>query len=396
MPIQTAPLVKSIGRFALLLTQLSAVVIFVALSYRSAQAVEHVTIRRETGERKLVGRIEVEAADGGILLLGLDGQLWPIPKEELVSRSSDDTPFAPLPAADLAAVAMKDLPEGFRVHQTKHYLILYNTSSVYAEWVGALYERLYSAFYTFWTHRGLKLKEPDFPLVALVFDSQSSYASFTRHEIGEASISIIGYYSLQTNRVVMYDLTGSQTENLSGGKQAAAKINQILSRPEAERNVATIVHEATHQLAHNSGLQARYADIPFWVSEGLAIYFETPDLGSAKGWRNIGGVNRVNLQNYRQSLAEIPPGKLMEQLLDDSRFRDPKLAPAAYGQSWAMIYFLLKTRGEKFSAYLEELSQLTPLVAEGDDARLKLFTKHLGEDVDKLETDFLRYMRTVR
>ncbi|ADB18620.1 protein of unknown function DUF1570 [Pirellula staleyi DSM 6068] len=369
---------------------------FVLVSGQAALAIEHVTMKRDGRERLLVGKVEVEAADGGILLLGVDGQLWPIPKEELVSRKSDDTPFAPLAAADLAAATLKDLPDGFRVHSTKHYLIIYNTSNVYAEWVGALYERLYSAFYTFWTHRGIELKDPEFPLVAVVFDSQSSYAAFSRHELGEGSLSIIGYYSLQTNRVVMYDLTGSQNDSVTGGKQAAAKINQILSRPEAERNVATIVHEATHQLVHNSGFQQRFADIPFWVSEGLAIYFETPDLASAKGWRNIGGVNRVNLLNFRQSLNEIPAGKLMESMLDDSRFRDPKQASAAYGQSWALVYFLMKTRGDKFAVYLKELSQLTPLVAEGNEERLKLFTKHLGDDTSKLEADFMRYMRTVR
>ena len=40
--------------------------------------------------------------------------------------------------------------------------------------------------------------------------------------------------------------------------------------PDWERNVATIIHEATHQLAYNSGMQRRYADNPMWVSEGLA------------------------------------------------------------------------------------------------------------------------------
>ena len=55
----------------------------------------------------------------------------------------------------------------------------------------------------------------------------------------------------------------------------------------------TIVHEAVHQLAYNSTLQRRMADNPYWVSEGLATYFESPDLNSLRGWRNIGAINTV-------------------------------------------------------------------------------------------------------
>ena len=67
--------------------------------------------------------------------------------------------------------------------------------------------------------------------------------------------------------------------------------------------VATIIHEATHQLAFNRGLQARFADVPLWVSEGIALYFETPDLRNSRGWQTVGAVNRVRLDRFRQYLT---------------------------------------------------------------------------------------------
>ena len=76
-------------------------------------------------------------------------------------------------------------------------------------------------------------------------------------------------------------------------------IARTLSQPEAAKTVATIVHEATHQIAFICGLHRRYADIPLWVSEGVAVYFETPDLGSSKGWSTIGAVNRARLLTFR-------------------------------------------------------------------------------------------------
>lgn len=360
-----------------------------------AAGLEYVTIQQNGSQKELAGKLEVEAEDGGVMLLTRDGVLWPLPKEEIVSRRSDDKPFVPLTAGEVAAKLTAELPDGFKIHQTKNYLICYNTSPAYAQWVGGLFERLNSAFYNYWTRRGIEMRQPEFPLVALVFDSKASYAQHARGELGDATNSIIGYYSLKTNRMTMYDLTG--VEEFGGGGKAttAARVNQVLSKPGAERTVATIVHEATHQLAFNSGLQVRYADVPMWVSEGLAIYFETPDLESKTGWRNIGGVNRVNLVNYRRAASEGKLVSLQQLLSDDKRFRDPASAATAYAQAWALNYFLLKTRSDDYVKYLQAQAAQSPLVNLEPAERLKQFEDNLGSELMAIEAEFLRYMRSV-
>ncbi len=370
-------------------------IVALAVAAQPARALDYITLMQDGQPRQLDGRIEVEAEDGGVLLLGRDGVLWPIPKEEIAGRRKDDKPFVPLSREELAKKITANLPAGFRIHSTKHYLICYNTSPAYAEWVGGLYERLFAAFYNYWQRRKIELREPEFPLVALVFDNQSSYAQYVRHELGSATGSIIGYYSLKSNQVNMYDLTGIEELKFSGDRSAPGRINAVLSQPGAERTVATIVHEATHQIAFNSGLQTRFADIPFWVSEGIAIYFETPDLASSKGWRNIGGINRVNLFNFRKSLKSRPADALARLISDDKRFRDRATAADAYAEAWALNYFLLRKHEPEYVQYVKELSQFSPLVEEGAEFRLTLFKKHFGEDLAKVEADFLRYMRGV-
>lgn len=360
-----------------------------------AAALDYVTLTGDGETRQLEGRIEVEAEDGGVLLLARDGVLWPIPKEQIAGRRQDDKPFAALSREELARQITAGLPEGFRIHSTRHYLICYNTSPAYAEWVGGLYERLFSAFYNYWRRRSVDLKEPEFPLVALVFDSRTSYAQYVRHELGDATGSIIGYYSLKSNQINMYDLTGIEGLKPGGNRNSSARINAVLSQPGAERTVATIVHEATHQIAFNSGLQTRFADVPFWVSEGIAIYFETPDLASSKGWRNIGGINRVNLFNFRKSLRSRPPDALQRLLSDDKRFRDSQTAAEAYAEAWSLNYYLLRKYEKEYVAYLKDLAQLAPLVEEGPEFRLSLFRKHFGQDLAAIDHDFLRYMRDV-
>lgn len=357
-------------------------------------ALEYLKIKQGESQREIAGKIEVEAADGGVMLLARDGSLWPVEKENVVSRRSDAKPFAPLTNAELAKQLASELP-GFKTHQTQHYLIHYNTSPAYAKWVGSLFEGLHKAFYNYWTRRGAVLREPEFPLVAIVFDGQSSFAKHAHAEIGERANSIIGYYNLKSNRMTMYDLTGIEAAGALNERNAAARINQILSQPGAERTVATIVHEATHQLAFNSGLQVRFADVPFWCSEGLAIYFETPNLESTKGWRNVGSVNRVNLVGFRQYLPRRKAGSLELLLCDDKRFQDPNTAADAYSEAWALNYFLLQTKSEAYVKYLAALAEQTPLVDVEPAERLKQFKQFFGDDLQNVETDFLRYMRTV-
>jgi hypothetical protein len=353
-----------------------------------------VTIRQGEAQRELAGKVEVEAVDGGVLLQCRDGALWPIAKEEIASRRSDNKPFAVLTREEAIRQLASEFP-GFKAHTTQHYIVFSNTSPAYARWVGSLFEGLHKAFYNYWSRRGATLSEPEYPLIAIVFDGQTSFAAHAHQEIGERAGSIIGYYSLKSNRMTTCDLTGIEADGAANDRNAAARIHQILSQPAAERNVATIVHEATHQLAFNSGLARRYADIPFSVSEGIAMYFETPNLESTKGWRNIGAVNRVNLGTFRRYLTKRPAGSLAALLTDDMRFTDPATDDEAYAEAWALNYFLLQTRGEKYVKYLAALAEQKPLVDVTADERLRTFKDAFGEDLSGLETEFLRYMKSV-
>ncbi len=358
-------------------------------------AIEHVSINRDGKSIHVDGEIVVEAVDGGLLLRDATGVLWAITPEEIDARDSDAVPYAPADHDEMGERLLKEFPDGFRIHKTAHYVVCYNTSSAYAEWCGALYERLFLAFNTYWKNRGFKLEEPEFPLVALVFNNQRSYADYARPDLGDATSKIIGYYSLKSNRVVMYDLTGSDQAS-GGGRTTPAHINRLLMRPGAERTVATIIHEATHQIAFNCGLQTRYADIPLWVSEGVAIYFETPDLRSSKGWRNIGGVNRVRLGEFRRYLRNRPSNSILTLLSGDERFRDPRQATDAYGEAWALNYFLIRKHPKDYLAYMKGLSEKKPLRYDEPEDRLSQFKEAFGDDLAKLDTEFLRYIRSVR
>jgi hypothetical protein len=362
------------------------------MSAQPAGASDHVRLRYQNREVEVTGRVLVEAQDGGLLLLARDGVLWSVQPDEILAHTTDDAPFKPLSAEEMSGRLLGELPAGFDVHPTAHHLIFHNTSKEYARWCGSLLERLYLAFTNFWSRKGFAIKQPDWPLVAIVFADQRSYQGFARGELGETAAAIIGYFSLRTNRVTMFDLTGVAGLGRVGRGGTSAQINRILAQPEAERTVATIVHEATHQIAFNCGLHTRYSDCPQWFSEGIALYFETPDLTSVKGWGTIGAVNSPRLTRLHEYMSRRPPDSLVSLVRDDKRLRDTQHGLDAYAEAWALTYYLLKQHPKQYVAYLRRLSAKPPMQWDEPATRLREFQQAFGDNLPKLDAEFSRYM----
>ncbi len=334
-------------------------------------------------------------SDGSALLQVPDGQLLSLFPEEILEKQVADAAMQPLTADEMIVQLKTQLKPDFKFLKTKHYVIAYNTSQIYADWVGQLYERFYRAFFNDWNSRGIKLQEPRFPLAAIVFRTKGDYLEFAHKDIGKDADAMIGYYYINSNRVIMYDITGVDENVPANGKVSSQfVINTIKAQPEGERNVATIVHEAVHQLAYNTGLQVRLADNPRWLSEGLAMYFEAPDLNNAQGWK-IGNINFYNFRLFVAYVNQRPADSLRTLIQDDQKFGDVNLVSAAYCESWALTYFLMKAKKKQFSAYMKEIAELEVLAETDSRKRLELFEKHFG-DLEKLDREFMTYVRNMR
>lgn len=359
----------------------------------SATAMDRVTFQRDSRTQEVNGRLLLTAKDGGLLVMGRDGVIWAIQPNEQIKHTSDAAEFKPFTKDELSKRVLANLPKGFRVYSTAHYMIFHDTSPAYAQWCGALFERLYSAFTNYWTNKGAAVTKPELPLIAVIFSNRDDYVQYAKADLGDGSKSIVGYYSMITNRMSMYDMTGLEAQGRSHPRgKNAAQINQILSQPGATSNVATIVHEATHQIAFNCGVQTRLSACPLWFAEGIAVYFETPDLRSAKGWSGIGGINSTRLEHFREYLPMRPANSLETLIRDDARFRDSKLSLSAYGEAWALTDFLLHKHPKEYLNYLTMLSKKTPLVEDKPEKRLEEFRAAFG-DLESLDAEFLKYMR---
>jgi hypothetical protein len=366
-------------------------IIAVSMACSPVAAMDHVTLNREGQALAVDGRIVLRAEDGGLLFLARDGLLWRILPTELVKHTTDDAPFRAYPAEQMAKCVLADLPKGFEVYQTAHYVICYDTSRAYAQWCGSLFERLYMAFRNAWTRQGFEMVEPEFHLVAIVFSDKASYVKYSQKELGDAADSIFGYYHLESNRMVMYDLAGVAVHR-PGRSVGPSQINQFLASPNAPGAVSTIVHEATHQIAFNSGLHQRLSDCPKWFSEGIAMYCETPDLGRTKGWAGIGAVNRARLAQFQQFLQQRPANSLKTLIGSNDRLLDVKQAVDAYAESWALTYYLIHKHPKQYIAYLKVLARKKPLEVDDSATRVAEFEEQFGP-LARLDGDFVNYMQ---
>lgn len=331
--------------------------------------------------RTVEGIVQVEAADGGLLVERPDGRLEIIQPDAILSLARVEVHGSSETARDIGQRILGELPPGFDLLVTKHYVVCFDTSRQYAQWAASLFERLHDGFTNFWTRAGFELSQPERPLVVVIFSDRRQYEEHAARDLGAATDRIVGYYNMLSNRVTTFDITGSEALRTGRPNNGRAGLD-ALARPEAAGLVATLVHEGTHQLAFNCGMHRRLAPVPLWVSEGLATYFETPDASHPKGWRTIGLVNEPR---KKQFLATARPGWLAALLRDDDAFRQPDAATEAYAQAWALTAYLIHTKKKRFVDYLRVLATKQPFGDDSAAGRVGEFSDAFGPPDATLE-----------
>ncbi len=354
-----------------------------------AGPLERFEVRTAAAPRTVEATVVVEAVDGGLLVERPDQRYEVLQPDAILSREPLAAARPPESHRELGRRVLAELPVGFDLHVTKHYVVCFNTSREYAVWCAALFERLHETFLTFWRNAGLDVAPPAHPAIVVIFANRQEYEAFAAGDLGAAADRVVGYYNLLSNRVTTFDLTGSETLAHEPGRGAGKAGLEILASPAATGLVSTLVHEATHQLAFNSGMHRRLAPVPVWVSEGIATYFETPDLKNPRGWRGIGQVNDTRLDRFLQSQR---PGMLQEIVAGDEPFRRADDALDAYARAWALTSFLVQTRKKQFADYLGVIAAKQPFAADSAEQRVREFEAAFGETPAELEAAVLAFM----
>lgn len=270
----------------------------------------------------------------------------------------------------------------------------------------ALFDQIYTSFRSYFRRRNLKLSKPEFPLVALVFPDHVDFATYARREKVRASRGLMGYYHPNSNRVALFD-PGQQTaarevqplleSQFALLEQPRETFALLTTEPYARASSSssglqdTMIHEATHQMAFNTGLHSRIGQNPKWVVEGLATVFEAPGIrGSGSKHNAITRINRerfVRFNNYAQQRRQK---KSLEAFVaDDSLFNRAVLD--AYAEAWALSFYLIETRSSAYLKYLRKIAKRDPVKAYRSKERVHDFKQAFGKDLAVLEGSMLRY-----
>jgi len=304
-------------------------------------------------------------------LLGRDGQLWEFSPSDARDYQKTSNRFQSYSTSELRAILLRELGEGVEVSGTSHYLVAHPKGQR-DQWAER-FEDLYRSFVHYFAVRGFQLSEPPVPLLGIVCRNQAEFRRYAAKE-GIPAGGVLGYYSPLTNRIVVYDMDG-------GSSTATAW----------QDTAATIIHEATHQTAFNTGIHSRYVHPPVWVAEGLATMFEAPGVYDSRRYgERSDRINYGRFRSFQQILPKHRPELLAELVAKDSRFR---VAPGlAYAEAWAFTFYLVETQPRKYADFLARTAKRSPFTNYSAAARTADFVAVFGSDWRMLEAQFLRFM----
>lgn len=164
------------------------------------------------------------------------------------------------------------------------------------------------------------------------------------------------YHRYLRSRNVMADHSGGMF--FSGGSNGSAMATWVTGREPAE-TLRVLQHEGFHQFA-----AMRLGNLPHWVNEGLAQYYEDAPL--VNGHLFVGELNAARLAGLRESLLRGKAWPLEALLASegstwiDLLHRDPAGSRALYAQSWSLVYFFVHADDGRYRAafhnYLRQIS----------------------------------------
>ncbi len=351
---------------------------------------ERWTLNTASGVEQLTGRRTGQGRDGTVLIEDRAGRLRMIAAKEIDEHVPLNEPWLPYSDEELAKVLLSELGPEFSMTQTEHYLILATSSEDYAQFCGKILEKVHGEYLKFMEGIGVSVKSPPRRLPVLIFAAVPEFEAYAAKLHPEISFSDTpGFYTVRDNLVLLQDLTRDRSLRTSSA------IRRSLS--EQPLQVATVIHEAVHQLAFNTGVQVRLADNPVWFSEGLSLCFEQPSLRTPLLWTRPNLVNaRHHAEFARLTEDATLPIPLSDLIRRDPLFQQSETANAAYAESWAMVTWLVRERPEQLGEWIEQLSQQRPLEPVTAEERLAMFVKVFGAAPSELTAEIIKNVRKLR
>lgn len=348
------------------------------------------------------------------------------------------TPPKPAPGAQRVQPIREAVGKPFKIRETDHFAITYNTSyDVIRPLIGRL-EGTFDAVWRFAAESNLADEPPARRLEVILFDGFEEFRRYTER-VGVKVGGMAGFYHPTTNVAAfcnmynspaLYNLR-SEIERLQRQYAALESANRsvtLAQRKQLQRALANlsasrealvtrfnrlvIQHEGAHQVLFNLGVHVRGAVNPDWLVEGLACQFEVPQGDRTGRIRNINqmrlgdlrealgltaNVRQITADAYARALATRRVVPLADLVSGSGLVGQPARSTAYhYAQAWSLVFHLSRRHGRSFERYLRRLAGRAPGEAVGPEREIAEFEIMFGKINAAFETQWLTHMVGLR
>lgn len=313
--------------------------------------------------------------DHQMLLYGRDGMLYEFHPKKAKKSKKIGTGFRSYSIEEMRTRLSEEWSGWLEVTTTAHFVVAHPRGQWQA-WAHRL-ESLYRSFTRYMQVRGFPIKAPRVPLVAIVFRNQSEYYRFAEQSGKPLQPGTLGHYDSLTNRIFLFDSSDPHGND------------------DWSLNAETIIHEATHQSAYNTGVHRRFAEQPRWLVEGLAMMFEAKGVWDRRSvYDRSDRINRGRLRDFRAYQHVRSTRAIAELVASDQEFE--RRAIQAYAEAWTLNFFLCETRPQEYSRYLSRVASRTAFSTYSARERVEDFTAEFGSDFDLLESQLQRFVEELQ
>jgi hypothetical protein len=172
-------------------------------------------------------------------------------------------------------------------------------------------------------------------------------------------------------------ILGTEPENTAGLYSPVTRQLLIWNVPDREQMMQTIRHEGLHQF-----LDRMASDVPIWLNEGLAEYYETADFTK-------GSSRQIEVNLHHLVVARRQPIRDMGAFLAQNRASFYSNRERGYAHGWGFVHFLQNGgAGER-----EVFDRLITALRSGASSGEALELAFEGVDLADLGTRYFEYVR---
>jgi len=240
-----------------------------------------------------------------------------------------------------------------------------NTSEAKLYWYSQAVNAFFARYSKIFRLRRTPLKAWGKKIGVRIFANRDDFLRYQKETGSSTSESAVGYYSLQTKELVLYDDPNDPHESRD-----------------------TLFHEGTHLFTHLALGEQTY-QLPPWILEGIAEYFGASAYDVETDELEIGHPSYARLRAAKRRVKRNQASLRGDLLNCDFG----EYGSDNYALGWALIHMLLEKRkpGKKTPIYQKGFLRCFEAVANGEDSAAA-FERCVGR-IPQLEQEWQEYIR---